>query len=70
LVFPASCSTLPLYKKKNTPKKRTLITSLAHAAPVIPDTKQFIAPVAKPPTQAEYSTRKHKFEFLAVAALL
>jgi len=70
LVFLASCSTLPLYKKKNTPKKRTSITSIAHAASVIQDAKQFIAPVAKPPTQAEYSARKYNFEFLAVAALL
>jgi hypothetical protein len=40
------------------------------AAPVIPDTKQFIAPIANPPTQSEYSIEKYNLEFFAIAALL
>ena len=76
LIFFASCSTLLLDNNQNTPKKRTSITSIAYAAPVIPDIEKLVAPAMKPPVvrstaQAdEDSIRKYNFEFLAVAALL
>jgi hypothetical protein len=65
----------PLYKK-STPKKRTSITPIAHAAPVISDIEKLPIPVEKlpvmgSPVQAdEDSIRKYIAEFIAVAAIL
>ena len=62
LVFLASCSTLPLFKK-STQKKRPSITPTAHAASNLSYIEKIFGPISR-------YLRKYTAECIAVAALL